>query len=57
MESKKTLLGEPHVAWSVHVCNGKLERVLKIPFASLISAPAPGPDGPAMPLGKVESAC
>src|SRR5262245_3688951 len=36
METKKTLLGEPHQAWAVHVCDGRLRRVLKIPFASLI---------------------
>ena len=36
MEVKPTLLGEPHNAWSVHVSNGRFERVLKIPFASLI---------------------
>ena len=36
MEVKRTLLGEPHNAWSVHVSNGRFERVLKIPFASLI---------------------
>jgi hypothetical protein len=36
MEEKATLLGEPHNAWAVHVSNGRFERVLKIPFASLI---------------------
>jgi hypothetical protein len=56
METKKTLLGEPHDAWAVHVCNGKLERVLKIPFASLITAPAAAPEEPLIPLGKAEPA-
>jgi hypothetical protein len=36
MEVKPTLMGESHNAWSVHVSNGRFERVLKIPFASLI---------------------
>jgi uncharacterized protein DUF6894 len=36
MEEKATLLGESHNAWSVHVSNGRFERVLKIPFASLV---------------------
>ena len=37
MEAKSTLLGEPHAAWAVQVSNGRFERVLKIPFASLIA--------------------
>jgi hypothetical protein len=36
MEVKPTLMGESHDAWAVHVSNGRFERVLKIPFASLI---------------------
>jgi len=36
MEETPTLMGESHRAWSVHVSNGRFERVLKIPFASLI---------------------
>jgi hypothetical protein len=37
METKSTLLGEPHAAWAVQVSNGRFERVLKIPFASLLA--------------------
>src|SRR5262249_47806841 len=36
MEEKPTLMGESHNAWSVHVSNGRFERVLKIPFVSLM---------------------
>lgn len=40
METKPTLMGESHAAWSVLVSNGRFERVLKVPFASLIGVPA-----------------
>ncbi len=36
METKTELLGESTLAWSVEVCNGKFERILKIPFADII---------------------
>jgi hypothetical protein len=36
MEAKPTLLGEPSNQWSVHVCNGKFEKILKIPFAEIV---------------------
>ena len=36
METKPTLMGESHAAWSVQVSNGRFERVLKVPFASLL---------------------
>jgi hypothetical protein len=41
MEEKPTLMGESLAAWSVQVCNGRFERVLKIPFASLIATTRP----------------
>jgi hypothetical protein len=42
IETKSELLGESTFAWSVQVCNGKFERVLKIPFAELMhSRPKP----------------
>ena len=36
MEAKPTLLGEPASQWSVQVCNGKFEKVLKIPFTDIV---------------------
>jgi hypothetical protein len=36
METRPTLMGESHAAWSVQVSNGRFERVLKVPFASLM---------------------
>jgi hypothetical protein len=39
MEEKSTLMGESHLAWAVHVSNGRFERIFKIPFASLIERP------------------
>jgi hypothetical protein len=41
IEEKPTLMGESHAAWSVQVCNGRFERVLRIPFASLITTARP----------------
>ena len=53
METKKTLLGEPHGAWTVQVCDGRLQRVLKIPFASLMDeARTPRPAAVAMEKDK-----
>jgi hypothetical protein len=40
METKSTLLGKSQAAWSVQVCNGQFERILTIPFSSLIERPA-----------------
>jgi hypothetical protein len=40
MEAKSSLLGEPHTAWAIHVSNGRFERVLKIPFTSLLAEKA-----------------
>jgi uncharacterized protein DUF6894 len=37
MEAKSSLLGESHAAWSVQVSNGRFERVMKIPFSSLLA--------------------
>lgn len=36
METKPTLLGEPASQWAVQVCNGKFEKVLKIPFTEIV---------------------
>ena len=36
METKPELFGETWSAWSVHVSNGKFERLLAIPFASFM---------------------
>jgi hypothetical protein len=35
METKPTLMGEGWKAWSVQICNGKFERILKIPFVQI----------------------
>jgi hypothetical protein len=35
METKPTLMGEAWKAWSVQICNGKFERILRIPFAQI----------------------
>jgi hypothetical protein len=35
METKPTLMGEAWKAWSVQICNGKFERILKIPFTQI----------------------
>jgi hypothetical protein len=58
MEVKPTLMGESHDAWSVQVSNGRFERVLRIPFASLIEFPdvtakkyPTGSNGDKEPLG------
>ncbi len=44
MEIKPTLMGESHAAWSVQISNGRFERVMKIPFASLIEHAPKFPD-------------
>jgi hypothetical protein len=36
MEAKSDLLGESHRAWSVAISNAQFERVLTIPFATLM---------------------
>jgi uncharacterized protein DUF6894 len=35
MQTKRDLLGESWRAWSVQVCNGKFERILKVPFSKV----------------------
>ena len=35
METKPTLMGEAWKAWSVQICNGKFERILKISFSEI----------------------
>jgi hypothetical protein len=37
METKPELMGESWRAWSVQVCNGKFDRILKIPFTEAIA--------------------
>jgi len=36
METKSDLLGESWQAWSVQVCNGKFDRILRIPFSDVV---------------------
>jgi hypothetical protein len=36
METKPDLMGESWRAWSVQVCNGKFDRILKIPFSDVL---------------------
>jgi hypothetical protein len=36
METKPDLMGESWRAWSVQVCNGKFDRILKIPFSEVL---------------------
>jgi hypothetical protein len=55
METKSTLLGEPHAAWAVQVSNGRFERVLKIPFASLLAEKARQASAEAASEGMSES--
>jgi hypothetical protein len=35
METKRELMGESWRAWSIQICNGKFERILKVPFTEL----------------------
>jgi hypothetical protein len=37
METKPELMGESWQAWSVQVCNGKFDRILKIPFTEAVA--------------------
>jgi hypothetical protein len=47
METKPSLMGEGWKAWSVQICNGKFERILKIPFAQIKGADrSPTDDAP-----------
>jgi hypothetical protein len=48
METNSELLGESWNKWSVQVCNGKFDRILKIPFAKVMEpAPKAQPSSPA----------
>jgi hypothetical protein len=38
METNSELLGESWNKWSVQVCNGKFDRILKIPFAKVMES-------------------
>jgi hypothetical protein len=44
IETKPDLMGESWRAWSVHVCNGKFDRILKIPFSDVLDRNADQPD-------------
>src|SRR5215813_9570752 len=46
IETKPTLMGESHDAWAVQVSNGRFERILRIPFATLIEGPPRQPADP-----------
>src|SRR5262249_22753350 len=39
IETKPTLMGESHDASAVQVSNGRFDRILRIPLASLIEGP------------------
>lgn len=45
METQPELLGESWLAWSVQVCNGKFDRIMRIPFADVIGAKSQLPTG------------
>jgi hypothetical protein len=45
METKPELMGESWLAWSVQVCNGKFDRIMRIPFAEAIGAKSQIPTG------------
>jgi len=49
MEEKPTLMGESHLAWAVHVSNGRFERIFRIPFAALIEPPEQPHSAPRVP--------
>jgi hypothetical protein len=38
METNSELLGESWNKWSMQVCNGKFDRILKIPFAKVMES-------------------
>ncbi len=38
MQAKPHLMGESWRAWSVQVCNGKFDRILKIPFSEILDS-------------------
>jgi len=44
IEAKPSLMGESHDAWSVQVKNGRFERIITIPFASLFDDPLAEPE-------------
>jgi hypothetical protein len=35
METKPDLMGESWQAWSIQVCNGKFDRIMRIPFTDM----------------------
>jgi hypothetical protein len=38
MQTQPQLLGESWQAWSVQVCNGKFDRIMKIPFSEIVES-------------------
>lgn len=38
MQTQPTLMGESWKAWSVQVCNGKFDRILRIPFSDVAAS-------------------
>jgi hypothetical protein len=38
MQTQPTLMGESWKAWSVQVCNGKFDRILRIPFSEVAAS-------------------
>lgn len=38
MEAQPGLMGESWNAWSVQVCNGKFDRILRIPFSDVAAS-------------------
>ena len=36
MQTQPELMGESWQAWSIQVCNGKFDRILKIPFLGVV---------------------
>ena len=56
MQEKPTLMGESHLAWAVHVRNGRFERIFRIPFATLIEPPEEPRSPPRVPDDREEAA-
>jgi Domain of unknown function (DUF6894) len=38
MQTQPQLLGESWQAWSVQVCNGKFDRIMRIPFSEIVES-------------------
>ncbi len=35
METKRDLMGESWRMWSIQICNGKFDRIIKVPFSEI----------------------